>query len=635
MLLHGDGTNGAQNNTFLDSSTNNFTITRNGNTTQGTFSPYGNLWSNYFDGSGDYLTSASSSVFAYGTGDFTWEFWLYPTASNWGAGNHYLLDHGSNGGTLSYGNSLRYYNATTGMGSQLYTNGGVISAGTWSHILVSRASGTTRVFVNGQLRSSGADSHDYGTQSFTIANYGSTGYEFSGYISNLRIVKGTALYTSNFTPSTAPLTAISGTSLLTCQSNRFIDNSSNNFAITVNGNTSVQPFSPFNPTAAYSPSVNGGSGYFDGSGDWLTTPSSGQFAPAGDFTIGIWYYPTTTRTYQQILGNYDNSSSTVWVIEVRNGTSAYFYLNGPVQRFGGSGVVINSWNYIALVRSGSTITGYVNGTSVGTYTQSGTFGSASQSISIGRGGSQNTSDSAYGYISGVHLLDGTAVTTVPTAPLTAITNTSLLCNFTNAGIFDNAMKNDLETVGNAQVSTSVKKYGTGSMYFDGSGDWLTIPASENFSFGTGDFTIEFWMNVATNASMSTFDQWINNGGAYATGQCQVIKDASNRIVFYCATGTNSYVTLTGSATVTTGTFYHIAVVRYSGVVKIYINGTVDTNTLSFAGVAGVSNALAKVGVQSNSGVLPFNGYIDDLRITKGVARYTANFTPPTQAFPNK
>jgi len=73
-LLHGDGTNGAQNNTFLDSSTNNFTITRNGNTTQGSFSPFSQTgWSNYFDGSGDYLQVSTSSTtpFALGSGDFT------------------------------------------------------------------------------------------------------------------------------------------------------------------------------------------------------------------------------------------------------------------------------------------------------------------------------------------------------------------------------------------------------------------------------------------------------------------------------------------------------------------------------------------------------------------------------------
>ena len=88
LLLNGDGTNGAQNNTFLDSSTNNFTITRNGNTTQGSFSPYGTLWSNYFVGtsgssaSPNYLATPSSSVWAFGTGAFTLECWGYSTSAS-------------------------------------------------------------------------------------------------------------------------------------------------------------------------------------------------------------------------------------------------------------------------------------------------------------------------------------------------------------------------------------------------------------------------------------------------------------------------------------------------------------------------------------------------------------------------
>ena len=72
-LLHGDGTNGAQNNTFVDSSSNAFTITRNGYATQGSFSPYGTLWSNYFDGSTSYLTWTSGSSVAFGSGNFTVE----------------------------------------------------------------------------------------------------------------------------------------------------------------------------------------------------------------------------------------------------------------------------------------------------------------------------------------------------------------------------------------------------------------------------------------------------------------------------------------------------------------------------------------------------------------------------------
>jgi hypothetical protein len=83
LLLHGDGTNGAQNNTFLDSSTNNFTITRNGNTTQGPFSPFSKpdgRWGNYFDGSGDRLTSSGGANSAVGSGDFCVEFFVYYTA---------------------------------------------------------------------------------------------------------------------------------------------------------------------------------------------------------------------------------------------------------------------------------------------------------------------------------------------------------------------------------------------------------------------------------------------------------------------------------------------------------------------------------------------------------------------------
>ena len=83
LLLHGDGSNGAQNNTFIDSSTNNFTITRNGNTTQGSFSPYGSNWSNYFDGtSGQYLNAPANAAFNFGTGDFTVEGWVFPTSTS-------------------------------------------------------------------------------------------------------------------------------------------------------------------------------------------------------------------------------------------------------------------------------------------------------------------------------------------------------------------------------------------------------------------------------------------------------------------------------------------------------------------------------------------------------------------------
>jgi hypothetical protein len=119
--------------------------------------------------------------------------------------------------------------------------------------------------------------------------------DFLGYVSNVRVVKGTALYTSSFTPSTTPLTAVSGTSLLTCQSNSFKDNSTNNFTITRNGDTKVTNTNPFQ--------INSGqSYYFDGSGDSLYAVSSPNFTfGTGDFTIEFWLYFNATANRQDIM----------------------------------------------------------------------------------------------------------------------------------------------------------------------------------------------------------------------------------------------------------------------------------------------------------------------------------------------
>jgi len=203
------------------------------------------------NGTNQSLTVASNSAFAYGTGDFTWEAWIYPTSASWATGNSYIFDHGSNGGTLLYvTNRLSYYTTTTGTGSSLYTtSAATITSMQWTHVAVSRASGTTRLFINGALLTSAADSHNYAAQAVTVGNYGGGGsYNFAGYITNARLVKGTAVYTAAFTVPTAPLTAVTNTSLL-LNANYwapFTDSSSNGFSITANNSPTVFNSSPFN-----------------------------------------------------------------------------------------------------------------------------------------------------------------------------------------------------------------------------------------------------------------------------------------------------------------------------------------------------------------------------------------------------
>jgi hypothetical protein len=202
-----------------------------------------------FDGDGDYLSIPSSGDFAYGTGDFTWEVWVYVNSFS---GNRYVLDHDSNGGTISNGGGgntkLHYYNATIGTGSVLYTTGfGTnLSTNTWYHLAAVRKNGTTSLYTNGVLTASASDSHNYGAQVLNIGRYGaaSSGYEFNGFISNLRILKGTALYTSNFTPPVNELQRIGDTVLLCCNNPDSAGAEATGKTITVNGNAAASTFSP-------------------------------------------------------------------------------------------------------------------------------------------------------------------------------------------------------------------------------------------------------------------------------------------------------------------------------------------------------------------------------------------------------
>ena len=404
------------------------------------------------------------------------------------------------------------------------------------------------------------------------------------------------------------------------QNNTFIDGSSNNFTITRNGNTTQGSFSPFTGT--------GGSGYFDGTGDYLGVSSSLAF-PQGteDFTVEFWLYWAALPSASDVafiacagggllFGIYNFKND---IMLFNGGWSTNINFGSKTQ------LPINQWNHLALTRSGNVFRCYVNGTKTSS-------GDITNTMSMGSGGTarvaseDGTKNYVNGYISNLRVLRGTALYTgtsftPPTSPLTAITNTSLLLNFTNAGITDSARKADLETVGNAQVSTSVVKYGTGSMAFDGTGDWLTSPDSTNLQLGTGAFTIECWLYLsATGAARG-----IVGKGTATTGWLLSV-NASNQVVF---TDTTTAITSTGTLSGTT--WYHIAVVREgtgSNQTKIYIGGSNDGTGTSATNFNQTN--IMYVGANRTGGDA-LNGYIDDLRITKGVAR---TITVPTAAYPD-
>ena len=638
LLLPGNGTNGAQNNTFLDSSTNAFSITRNGNTTQGTFSPFSQTgWGNYFDGSGDYLSGPTNNAVSTFTGDFTIEAWFNFSSIAADCTIAACIEAGPPelGWLFRWrqaGLDFRFYSSALGSFDFPYTP----TVGAWTHVAISRSGTDLKCFINGtQIGSTQTASGTITRSTVNPLTVGGGQYaatSTNGYLSNVRIVNGTAVYTAAFTPPTAPLTAIANTSLLTCQSNRFIDNSSNAFAITRNGDVSVQAFSPFNPTAAWSAATNGGSGYFDGSGDYLTTASSTSLAlGSGDFTVDVWFYPTTTNTY--------------FLIDFRTGCTLYFYVTSGTTvnvAIGGnsettfSGVVTNAWNHFACVRSGSgsnNVSYYLNGVRGAQQTDTTNFSSAT-TITLGKRYIAFSGNDFYlqGYLGSTRLVVGSAVYsgatyTVPTAPLTAITNTQLLCNFTNAGIYDATAKNDLETVGNAQISTTQSKFGGSSISFDGSGDYLYPPIGQTFNSGTGDFTFECWAyfnSVATGVVIGA----ATSGGS-VSGAFTLYISASGVLRLY-----GPSVSGTTTSSVATGTWYHLAVTRSGNTFTLWVDG-VSAGTFTDSGSINGNNALCPFGIGKWPLYAGFdlNAYLQDVRFTRGIARYTTGFTPPTTAFP--
>lgn len=649
-----------QNATFVDNSSNAFAvtasgnatvvntntlpaITRNGNVSQGSFSPFGTLWSNYFDGNLDYILTGTNGAFGLGTGDFTIECWAQLSAS--GTANGYILfDMRSQGGT-----EIRPQIAVFSSGAVTYwtqasvkINGGTFPVGVWNHVAVSRSSGSTKLFVNGvQVGSTYADTTDYGASArVTIGNTGDApgtyNASWNGHVSNFRIVKGTALYTANFTPPGSPLTAVTNTVLLTCQSNRLVDNSVTAAAITRGNDVKVTRYSPFAPSASYDASVIGGSAYFDGTGDYLSVAANAAFAfGTGSFTIEAWIYDSgTTAAYAQICGASTYGVANEYLIAADGSAKKIYVQLGTAGGYLSTGTyTANTWNHIAVVRAGTTVTIYLNGTSIGSYTDADSV-SSTIATTVGASSNLNSGSMFIGYISNLRILKGTALYTAPftppTAPLSAIANTSILLSMNNAAIVDSAMQVPLETVGTAQINTTFKKFGTSSMYINGSGNRLVLPAnSPPITFGSADFTIEAWVYKTTTAATQTI----------YCGQGDNASVAGSSLVCYIGTGNSDlYIGSTGysaaSPNPALNTWAHVAYVRYGATWKTYLDGVqVGSVGVPATGVINIGGtaALPAIGAIHPTGS-PFTGYIDDFRITKGYARYTANFTPPTATF---
>jgi len=649
FLSHFNGANNGDNNAFDDGSASNHTITAVANSTQGSFGPFARPdgeWSVNFDGN-DHLTVGASNDFDVSDGDITWEMFVNPSQAATAGGNQLTLFEYFNDQTGKFFRFIIYvvngsFNISIFQrydGDYPLSANNVAPANTWTHVACTRDSNNQhKIFVNGVTVATSTNNNDPMPTAGLPLTIGlgqltPGGRYFPGHISNFRLTKGSLVYTSDFTPPSAPLTAITNCKLLTCQSNRIVDNSASAHTVTPSGNPTVTAFGPFLTDAAYDPAVNGASASFGGTGDYISAANSAEFyMDDAAYTIEFWFFDSPPSS-QYVFDNYAGGTAggmnlyltTAGKIGFRFSSTTDSYKNHDT---GDGAFIKGSWNHIAIVRtyasSNTTLVTYVNGVAKKTST----FNSITAKINTSE--ILTIGDAFQGYITDFRLVKGTAVYTgnftPPTAPLTAITNTKLLLNMADGQAIDSAAQNNLTLLGNAKLSTGQSKFGGTSLYLNGSNNAATI-AESNFKFGNGNFTIEFWYYGTTVIDAPLLD--MRSSGANPEARVAIFfTNNSGNVGYYVTNSTR----ITSNTTVATNTWTHIALVRSSSVTRFYFNGTQDNQT--YSDTIDLLSSPVTIGLKYNLSSNNNVGYYDDIRISN-MARYTSSFTAPTKPFPDQ
>lgn len=680
LLISGNGASNSSNSSFIDSSSDNVSITKLGNTSPGSFSPFLDNYSVYYDGNSHSQVSNNAAL-QLGTGQYTIEFWVNVPAdtnmlSYWAA----MLSIGSIGTGGSKGITIYLKSNNGGIAADIPETNGRISYDTdvrgtgWRHVALTRDENSTcRLFIDGSEIGSATStinidgSGPYGLCigiSSTDVN-SATGNKFKGNISNLRVLKGTALYTSSFIPPNYKLTNIANTAFLANQTYAWSkDSSSNNLTIFAgSGNPIVSAESPFVKNSSYLIS-DGASYYFDGSGDsiqlgtnsvqdpaFMSWLNSGQ-AKVG--TIEAWVYPTAlasgdTTAYEH--PSIFNKGQVFWNWGVRGNTNSAgsqigqfrFYWYDGSQNWVNSttNIKLNEWSHLAAVVNGGSLKLYINGVDVtGSYYRDGNlqgsvnfsgiytpanFAAGSEHY-MGRVSNGISHSNWQGYISNFRIVSGTQLYTANftplTTPLSNVSGTKLLLNSNDANIVDATRNNNLETFGDVKISTSVKKYGTGSIVFDGSGDILFTSGKPLENIGTGNFTVEGWFYPTTWTTEYLYRRlWCVGSSLSNDFGLNINTDGT---LHY---RNNDNVLITSSSILPLNSWTHVALCKNNGTTSLYFNGIFVGSTSTNNNLSSAANNRLTLGNHPAPSQGTFNGYIDDFRVTRS-ARYTAAFTPP-------
>ena len=623
--------------------------------------------STVFDGTGDYLSIAKTTDLEFGSGDFTVEMFAKYTGSSFPG---YSCIYSNNLAIQFYLVSGRpeVFLSTTGDGSPGYFgklnadtaiigyNGSTVSKNTFYHYAITRSGNTFRLFINGYQAASSTSSNALGVPAslgVSLGAYAAGQYVWEGNISNVRVVKGTALYTSNFTPPTSALTAVSNTKLLTCQnsSGSINDASSSNHSIAANGNAAANASGPFPvftvPTSKLTNITNtklltlteseppsggattsdvtgktvtktgdvahsyatpflqgsGGSIYFDGTTDWISGTVAG--AGTGDFVMELFVKPITNGLYNSTYNGMVHIRPTAMSSTHTNSGIGFNYQGGGT----GTGN-FNRWLHLYAGTYDVTYD-FINNPALAPPTNSWTHVAYIRTGTLLR-----------------LFVGGKGVLKIEndTTDYSTSTHFSLGAYGSTASSMYGYISNFRYIVGSSPYTASGYSTGGSSNFPNGGNDALL--AASMPALGTDDWTVECYFKGSHVFLMGLVQVGKDNGSL------SIYMNASGNVI---VEGNQTGAGYTSATQITTNGWHHVAVVNdgTANTQTTYINGVADPNTGSRSTAYTYTEDTVIIGGRWYSGAIKNTAYryISNVRITKAKV-YTGDFIVPWSPLTN-
>ena len=580
--------------------------------------------------SSQYLKVPQHSSLELGTGDYCIECWVRPTAS--GSPNEGIWTYGSydgNGGMLAWihGNELKIFCARTNANICQVNNWR--QQNVWTHLAVARYSGTTKTFSNGvEIATSTEQNNDNVGEAANNQNQFFLGCErsngnniggyFEGNISNMRIVKGSAVYTSNFTPPTKALTSTTNTLVLFCQSSTSaITATKTPITITSNGDPTAIGFGPFTAD--------------DGEGGmtWIKGRSVGTSHIIND---------TVRGAGNRISSNSTNASasSTAFLSEFNN--SGFSIGNDNDVNYNGQ--TFSSWTFRKAK-------GFFD---VVTYTGTGSGAGSPQTINHslesipGMIIIKNLDQSSQWFVYNVEIGEDKFLQLNKSDAAIGYNGGFKNITSSSVGVFDSLSTNGNEYVayffaGGASTAATARSVAFSSTGSNTGAKSLTIANSSDTDFGSGDFTMECWFKDTRNSDWSDLDTIFSMSGYTnsSNNDSFSIYQAKGGFVMFNRTGGGFDLVVDSRTSVSeVGQWHHFAWTRSGSGTnnnKIWLDGNLHAQfTRNVTYSDGQDFYIG--GNQYSGGGTPneygFNGKISNVRITKGEAVYTAPFNPSNE-----